>query len=489
MSETARVRIVSTQKRTGVDIPVYISSDPEPVGIVHFEPPVYPMVFEVMTPNSGTKKAARRWKSFQHYKRWTDIPLAGLPGVIPFEFRWGNFVPLFGVWTELSDAVIASSFGENGSFNLGLPSLFDQVAYDSNEPGWWDDFIPDPAGLDQLIIRSLGFMSPSIRPSLSLINEIIELKDIVTLKHTVKRFKSFGALLFRQNPLKTFRDLAGVASDVYLQLEFNIKQFIRDIKGARKALAQTAVRIRALVNSEGRPRVARFKLQFDEFSASDDPGHVPLTSLVEPTFATPLTQGSVHATYNWYCSHCTRQVTHSKSLFTAQMRYSVNYTDFQKKHAEVLAMLDAFGVNFNPEIIWDAIPWSFVVDWFVKIGDLLSELKVGLSDPALNIMDYSWAIRRERVITVRGNFIPLDGSGDWPPYRISYVRVPDVRETSYKRVAGLPDPSLLQLSGLNLYKVSLASALVISRLTGPRSKTRGHRRRIQRRTVRKKRAS
>jgi len=53
----------------------------------------------------------------------------------------------------------------------------------------------------------------------------------------------------------------------------------------------------------------------------------------------------------------------------AQVRYSVWCPQLSIAQAEMRAFLNAFGVEWDPRIIWDAIPWSFVIDWFISIGD------------------------------------------------------------------------------------------------------------------------
>lgn len=40
------------------------------------------------------------------------------------------------------------------------------------------------------------------------------------------------------------------------------------------------------------------------------------------------------------------------------------------------ALLDTFGVNFDLSILWNAIPFSFVVDWFSNMGNYLEQFKV-----------------------------------------------------------------------------------------------------------------
>ena len=43
---------------------------------------------------------------------------------------------------------------------------------------------------------------------------------------------------------------------------------------------------------------------------------------------------------------------------------------------EMAAILDSLGVNLNPAIIWNAIPFSFVVDWFSNVGSYLDQYGV-----------------------------------------------------------------------------------------------------------------
>lgn len=46
-----------------------------------------------------------------------------------------------------------------------------------------------------------------------------------------------------------------------------------------------------------------------------------------------------------------------------------------KAYETLLAMLSITGVELNPRIVWDKIPFSFVVDWFVSVGDYLNSFK------------------------------------------------------------------------------------------------------------------
>jgi hypothetical protein len=59
----------------------------------------------------------------------------------------------------------------------------------------------------------------------------------------------------------------------------------------------------------------------------------------------------------------------------------------------LLVFLDTFGVQPDPEIIWDAIPYSFVVDWFISIGEELHKYEVDLVPVTMTVTDAMHQVR------------------------------------------------------------------------------------------------
>lgn len=164
--------------------------------------------------------------------------------------------------------------------------------------------------------------------------------------------------------------------------------------------------------------------------------------------------------------------THA-SHFHAQIEYNFNYTQFQREHAHVLALLDALGVNFNPAIVWNALPWSFVVDWVVGVSRWLDNLKVGNMEPKINILQYLWSVRRSRTVQVEGKVAfnkYFSGYDPYTYYPTAYVSFPVTYETAYRRSAGLPGPSWFETSGLSSKEFSLGAALVVSHRRHPKRK-------------------
>lgn len=53
---------------------------------------------------------------------------------------------------------------------------------------------------------------------------------------------------------------------------------------------------------------------------------------------------------------------------------------------QLRAILSATGFELNPKIVWDAIPLSFVVDWFVNVGDWLGTFKTSALELPISIL-------------------------------------------------------------------------------------------------------
>lgn len=54
--------------------------------------------------------------------------------------------------------------------------------------------------------------------------------------------------------------------------------------------------------------------------------------------------------------------------------------------ATLRGLLTVAGVELNPGIIWDAIPFSFVVDWFSNVGDFLEQYRHKALELPINIL-------------------------------------------------------------------------------------------------------
>jgi len=161
----------------------------------------------------------------------------------------------------------------------------------------------------------------------------------------------------------------------------------------------------------------------------------------------------------------TRRVKSLPTVFHAQVRYTYEYNEFQRKHASGLALLDSLGVKLDATIIWNAIPWSFVVDWFIGVGRWLSDnASLGGMDPSVRILRYCYSVNRVREIHAGVNLWESRGGYN----NRSSVAFPVITESAYTRQVVKPSKVWLTTSGLSPTEFSLGVALLLTRKRKPK---------------------
>lgn len=431
----------------------------------HLYSPAASLAYEEITPNSEGSRNV--WKSFEHYKRFTR-PATALEVLYywdPYDLaklQSGGVPDPYFAYTDVRNWVTILPFGDPGKLDQGLPPMHIR----RSDGG----FVPPPADLDMLKRRALDVMLPAIKAELSLVNSLIELKDlkrsVLTVRNTFKRFKNLwdgeSAYGFRtvrlaamwkrynrnRSPL-TLRGVSQMMAGGYLEYSFNLAPLVSDIRSIHAALTRTRKRINDLVTRAGRAQRRHFA--FNWYEVPDYRHDVYETSpytVVEP---------QAHS----YCAgySCERDCWTEPTSFHAELDYNYNFNRYQLEIAQVSGMLDALGVNLNPAIIWNAIPFSFVVDWFIGVSRWLDQFQVRNMDPLINIHQFLWSVRRSRRIIARREIVqatsPLIPVGQKVPFPVVY-------ESSYRRQVEPLSTSSVQLSGLNVKEFSLGAAMVIA---------------------------
>jgi hypothetical protein len=412
--------------------------------------PDYVWLHEKMTPNSSGVKS--EWKNFEHYKMFRSSK-PNIPGVLVLNAEQQDFFPDIHT-ASTSDARTATfGFQSNGATVPLFGTEFDPL---SGLPSYLEEradggFIPQPADLDQLNRWALRSMYPAVKENLSLLNSLFELKDFKTFPKFLKDLVT--RKLFITSGQSTLRGIVRGAADVHLQTKFNILPLIDDVLGIRRALAETERRVNDLLSRAGKTQTSHYMRRLDENGDTREDS--------QTFWAFPPNNG-VNNPYTF--GRSTRYVTNQPTVFHAEMQYNYIYTAYQTEHAQLLGLLDSLGVNLNPQIIWNAIPWSFVVDWLANVGSFLSQLKSRNLEPQINILRYLWSVRRSRRVSFTVQY--FDGGTIHDPTYSSWrppVSAPVITETAYRRHCEMPTLSSIELSGLNPNEFSLGASLVLSR--------------------------
>jgi len=424
--------------------------------------------YEEMTPNSSTgaiRNPVKTWNSFEHY-RIERLPVStALRTFIEAYYDHGNLwktvsseelVGLQG-WTDIGCLFSAptSMFGEPGFPIAGLPVFYQKRPADNG-------FVPEPLHLADLESRAMSSMMPGIKAGLSSINTLIELKDFKSLPKTLTHLGDFVDNLSKipwvnlrvaaRQAKITMRQLFHGTASGYLEARFNVLSFLGDLTGLQKVLIEHQHRLAELVARQGLVQKRHFTVNLDEFSKPGTDTAGPLL------FFAPC-----GAPGQYVASRCygTRNVALDQSVFHVEITYNYLLPEISAELAQLGGLLDGLGIYLNPRIIWNAIPFTFLVDWVVNVGKFLENFSHRNLEPKVNILHYCWSIKRRRSVFVSKTITNTDSTQ--PEFgNVQTIPCRTIRETAYRRQAGLPAPSLLQTSGLSATEVSLGAALLIT---------------------------
>jgi hypothetical protein len=77
----------------------------------------------------------------------------------------------------------------------------------------------------------------------------------------------------------------------------------------------------------------------------------------------------VSETKNGWVSVYSRRETRRKQWATARWRSTV--PNISEAHAQILATRSTLGLDLTMSTVWEALPWSWMADWFGNVGDYL----------------------------------------------------------------------------------------------------------------------
>jgi len=333
------------------------------------------------------------------------------PSSGPLHFASGNS----SAWWEWRTKVAtycwdSATFGDFSNPLSGLPKL----TQDDHLGG---KFVIPTDNVRDLIERSYKTLLPRIRPKLSLLNDIVELRDFKSLPRSINNTRnlitrltenlrrwmgrnapsaSLSLLLMPANPKyramplgKLLKLISKVGSDAFLQWNFNIQPLLTDIAASVKACSSVFDEIQKLIDAEGRPQVRHCMIYLDDLHPERD------------EYAADKVPLNLYGT-----SRCRRVVKNvGRPVFRALMRYSYRIPTYQRANARVLGFLDSFGAaGFRPSVLWNAIPWSFVVDWTLGISEWLkANVDEGGLCPVTVIHGYVYSFEVNRDIFLYNN--------------------------------------------------------------------------------------
>lgn len=203
--------------------------------------------------------------------------------------------------------------------------------------------------------------------------QVLKLKDAEkTWRRLSEAVKKDIDMAFR-DPIYGPKKLTGESASAYLRWSFVLRPLIDDIKLTLEVAARASGSIQ---QSSKRLRRVSEKETFEPKWTSS-PATIGGTGYSDGTGISPSIVRSTYA-------------VHYDVLIHSKWRRAVGYDNGFTARADELNK--QLGVIY-PSLLWDLLPWSFVVDWFTHIGSSIDRAHV-LTNGKFQL-DYSWA-------TVRG---------------------------------------------------------------------------------------
>lgn len=226
--------------------------------------------------------------------------------------------------------------------------------------------LPTLASIDvaSLARRALLAMTPKVNDGISGINFLLELRD---LRRMVQIW---------DNRLSKLRNLAGG----HLNYAFGWAPFLGDIRDIYKGLKNLRTRVRWLLSNQGRVLKKRYKRILPGYADS------------EVNAFAPNLQANLGGTlvYRLKWSWVVKPTYHATLIY----RYTM------PKLGEIEAQIDAFfntlGVRWDPSIVWNAIRFSFVIDWFTGFGPWLRTFTPEDLGIQTEIVDFCHSVKSHR---------------------------------------------------------------------------------------------
>jgi hypothetical protein len=278
--------------------------------------------------------------------------------------------------------------------------------------GTFSSLVPSDAAIDGFNAEAFSAMSPSFETDLQMTNsllELVELKQILKLGQRWGKFARYARkrlkLLKRNGARRAIMQTAQTIAEGHLTWAFGIKPFISDCEKLYEVFTQWSSSINDFLARRNVEQVRHYTKTLE-----DDSGEVD---------------------YEVSHTRCVTEFNRSCKLY-ATMRYTYDCGDLQSLADQANILRDKLGLRFGLAELWEAIPFSFVVDWFLRVGDFLERNRDPLVKIDLTVTDYCISYKCEMSKT---GFSQLLG-GRLTPH--AFQRVGKVYQKQYVRKRTLP---------------------------------------------------
>lgn len=278
-----------------------------------------------------------------------------------------------------------------------------------------------------------------------------ELRDVPRmLKTTARGFHDLWKLMGGKTSASKIMQPKKIA-DNFLNHQFGWSPFLKDLKDFDYVVQNYHDIIAKLVKRNDKWTRRRVTLKSE---VSSRPIHSGIGNKCLPVFLDP----------GWYApgQQPTWATVETKSShITAVGVFKYYRPEFDEKVQDRLSQwnsamqfLTVSGARINPSNLYNAVPWTWAIDWFANVGDYV-EHETAVHQDAL-VSKYSYVMQHQRIERTFSNELPLFSGGR----TLQFSRVIDSKQ---RERGNSPNGFSLTWDALTPRQLAIAAALGISR--------------------------
>jgi len=272
--------------------------------------------------------------------------------------------------------------------------------------------------LNEWSIEAFNAFHDQVPPQVLLPNFLYELRDIKGMIPKIER------------------SIAKTASSNFLAYNFGIAPFIGDVKKLTGLVESVNKRLNHLRKTAGKPIHLKFKRK--------------LPDLGDLVFERELGNGAEIG------AHLVYELAGYQGEFVASATLVQNLDIPDVPLTQLKALASAAGALNPTAVVWEAIPYSFVVDWFFQVGPLIDSMNIQPFGGEYSLSDVGYSLNESFSYRVYQHFYPERGN--------EKIFLGTISVRRYKRRLGLPVFSLFLTDGiLSPKQLMLATALLDQR--------------------------
>jgi len=196
---------------------------------------------------------------------------------------------------------------------------------------------------------------------------------------------------------KTVLDAFRRGGDEYLNIQFGWKPLVNDLIGLAQVAAESRKRLERYESEIGRLLHRRYQLPGTVSTVeglSKETAGLPSYAFIP---GAPYSVPYISLRQTEFRPVETTQIV-TKSYFSGAFRfYYPDYPAALEHLTEIENQANLLlGTRLDPEVLWNLQPWTWLIDWYLNVGDILGNISAFTADHV--VMQYGYLMRETRVI-------------------------------------------------------------------------------------------